>query len=219
MMGKIDNVIIEAITKRIVNEVKYYHGTPDRTAADNISSNGLGNSSSLKPNGGDSNGFESAPNRQYLTKSVGNATRYATMMNGDDAQEDGYVLEFDVDDDVELGVDEDEIGSIIYKYLNGNGQLPFRKSLLSKLTQQELRQIGNGEFSGYAACKKLIDSLTDEEIKQTLSVCNNATVSKHIKPTACHSVRRPSQDEKTKLFKAKDFQPYDEYFTRNSKTI
>lgn len=208
--------VIKGVIADILNEIKYYHGTPSKSAAESIMKNGLGNGT-LVVNGGAGDGFESAQGRQYITKSSGNASRYATMMN--DGDEDGYVLEFDVDENNEnVGVDEDEVGHIIYSYLHGKCQLPFRRALLGCLSQEELNAVKQGSFKGFAACKKIIDNLSREEIVRIIQSSHNATISSNIKPTNCYSLRRPSQDEKKELFKAKDFQPFEAYFNRNRRS-
>ena len=92
---------------------KYYHGTPWKSASEHICAVGLGGGEVR--NGGVDKGFEPASGRSYVTQSVGNATRYAVTMSGDEPY--GYVLEFSLAP-CDLGVDEDDLGSIIYHYLS-----------------------------------------------------------------------------------------------------
>ena len=214
-MGNLNKIITNVINSFLIKEGVYYHGTPYADSAKSIQNTGLGGSQTQHYNGGDSNGgiFASAQGRQYLTKNGGNAMRYATMMQGEEPY--GHVFEFNTDDNTQLGVDEDEFGSIIYKFLNKQiNSLPFRHQLLNLLSQDELNSIRQGEFSGYAACKKIIDKLSQQEIQQVLQQTNNATTSQVLKPSKHWIVPRPNEEQKKQLYKAKDFTPYEEYFNK-----
>lgn len=207
--------------KDFINEKKYYHGTPYKSAVENIKKHGLGGNNVEKlVNGGVGEGFESADGRSYITKNKGNAFRYASFMSGD--EDYVYVLEFDVDDD-DLGLDEDEVGHVIYRYLNGKCELPFRKTLLKYFTKEELYGIKKGSFSSFASCKKILDRLTKDEIKQMLSLpeTRNATTHKNVKPTAQWSVKRPNKEIRDEIMKRARTNPdiFTDYFEKHKKRV
>lgn len=192
---------------------KYYHGTPWSSATEHICAVGLGGGTVR--NGGVDKGFEPASGRSYVTQSVGNATRYAVTMSGDEPY--GYVLEFSLAP-CELGVDEDDLGSIIYHYLSRDiKELPFRKELLDYLNEEELESIRKGEFFGYASCKKIIDRLTSEERLTVLGMSGNATVwdERRVKPLKVYRVKRPRPDEVKELLNCRDFRKMCDWFANN----
>ena len=209
---------------------RYFHGTIG-TNADGIESNGL-NSKYKKTNvGGGDDAFASAQGRSYLTSDLGNAVRYAMMKRGNDGY--GHVFEFDVDDDENLGIDEDELGSFLYQYLNGNvKKLPFRKNLLDMLTNSEIQGIKKGDFKAYTACKKIIDNLNNNEIvhlrlqkRNDNSVYfKNATTQKTIKPSKHYRFPYPSEKEYADMT---DFQKHGnnimnnmaDYFQKNKEDV
>lgn len=197
----------------IKEKCKYYHGTPWSSATEHICAVGLGGGEFR--NGGVDKGFEPASGRSYVTQSVGNATRYAVTMSGDEPY--GYVLEFSLSP-CELGVDEDDLGSIIYHYLSKDiKELPFRKELLDYLNEEELESIRKGEFFGYASCKKIIDKLTSEERLTVLGMSGNATVwdERRVKPLKVYRVKRPRPDEVKELLNCRDFRKMCDWFANN----
>ena len=202
---------------QMINEIvrTVYHGTPFKTSAEGIMSIGLGGTKNVRVNGG--KGAPSGEGRQYLTSSPGNAARYA-MMN--DEEPNGYVFQFNIDDENEsFGVDEDELGYVIYQYLNGERELPFRPELLNYFTKKELMGIKTGYFRYFSMTKKIQDKLTRQEIMRILTIVNNVTSKSTLKPEKAWVIRKPSDEEKKVLFKSKDYAPFDEYFYANSREI
>ena len=196
-------------------KIIYYHGTPWKSASECICAVGLGGGKVR--NGGVDKGFDPASGRSYVTQSVGNATRYAVTMSGDEPY--GYVLEFSLAP-CDLGVDEDDLGSIIYHYLSKDiDKLPFRMELLDYLNKEELESIRRGEFFGYASCKKIIDKLTSEERLTVLgmSPSGNATVwdERRVKPLKVYRVKRPRPDEVKELLNCRDFRKMRDWFVNN----
>lgn len=217
-MKKLIKLNKEDLSKIICEVVRtVYHGTPFRSSAEGIMRDGLGAAKEVRFNGG--LGLPSGEGRQYLTSSPGNAARYAIM---NDEEPEGYVFQFDIDDsDESFGADEDELGSIIYKYFNGTlpGELPFRKELLGYFNNDELDSIKRGEFSGFSTAKKIQDKLTNKERQAVLAMVNNLTTKSVIKPTQVWAINKPDEEEKKALMTARDFGPFDEFFKTHSKEL
>lgn len=198
---------IRDIVHGVLMEVMYYHGTSSANAG-GIVNNGLDSRHAVERIGGSGEGFESAAGRSYVTSDYGNAMRYGLMSDGDD---DVHVFGFDVTPDGDgVGLDEDEVGSYLYMYLNGRlcDGLAFDRKYLSLLSPEELKGIKSGSFRAYAATKKLIDRLTPEEVHRMLNARNkngnpifrNLTVSGNHKPVSHYTVRRPNEDERDRMY-------------------
>lgn len=196
--------INEAQIKKVVSEIfeTYFHGTSSYNAG-SLHKNGLNSGSAIKNVGGSNSGdFSSASGRSYITKNQANAVRYGMMSKHPDGY--GHVFEFEPDENVEFGIDEDEMGSFLCSYFNGKVKnLPFRTNLLDNLSAQEKHLIKQGDFRGFTSCKKIIDKLSRNEIKNLSSYIRdnglpyfqNATTTANLKHTKHYRFKQPSEDE------------------------
>ena len=191
-MGNIDRIIRNNI-RSFINEEVYYHGTVTQNA-DGIHRNGLNPSMKQTNVGGGNDEFASGEGLSYLTKNKGNAYRYSLM--GNDSDEYSHVFECNSDDIKNQKCDEDEIGSLIYNYYIGKiKELPFNRGLLKLLTPNELNLIKQGNFKGYTACKKILNQMTQNDIRRTLSIVNNMTTPDNVRHRKHYRVKRPSSEE------------------------